>query len=237
MRTTTSIILAAVVQLVVAQDKPTRMDHSAWDMLLRKYVTEAGVVNYAGLKTDMTFERYLASLTRFAPQEAWTADEKKAYWINAYNAFTVKLICDNLPLKSIKDIGDPWKKKFIKIGKEMMDLDRIENGILRAQFDDPRVHFALSSASVSSPVLHNRAYTAATLSAQLEVAAKRFINDPLRNNLSESKLQLSSIFNRYKADFTKGGAVVQYLQRYTDMNLMPDAAISYLDDDWGLNGS
>lgn len=236
MRAIASLLLAAVVQLVTAQDKPTRMDHSAWDLLLRKYVSTAGAVDYTGIKADLTFERYLGSLSRFAPQDAWTADDKKAYWINAYNAYTVKLVCDNLPLKSIRDIGEPWKKKFIKIGGEMMDLDHIENGILRKEFDDPRIHFAINCASVSCPSLLNQAYHARTLNAQLDEATKRFINDPLRNKLGAEKMQLSSIFDWFKADFTKAGTVVQFIQRYTEVKLAANAAISYLEYDWGLNG-
>ncbi|MFZ1688044.1 MAG: DUF547 domain-containing protein, partial [Flavobacteriales bacterium] len=155
MRTITAILFCAAAQFATAQGKPTRMDHSAWDMLLRKYVSTAGVVDYTGIMADLTFDRYLASLSRFAPQEGWSVDDQKAYWINTYNAFTVKLVCDHLPLESIQDIGGPEKQKFIRIGGEMMDLGHIEEDILRKGFNDPRIHFAITNASVSGPVLSN----------------------------------------------------------------------------------
>ena len=236
MRMIAAILFCAAAQSVTAQGKPTRMDHSAWDMLLRKYVSTAGVVDYTGIKADLTFDRYLASLSRFAPQEAWSVDDKKAYWINVYNAFTVKLVCDHLPLESIQDIGGPEKQKFIRIGGEMMDLGHIEEDILGKGFNDPRIHFAITNASVSGPVLPNHAYAARTLNAQLDDAARRFINDPARNTVKENELRLSRIFDRFQEDFTGSGTIQEFLQRYTDVKLKPNTTVSYLEPDRTLNG-
>ncbi|NNK80819.1 MAG: DUF547 domain-containing protein, partial [Flavobacteriales bacterium] len=79
-------------------------DHSTWNSLLQKYVSEAGVVNYSAFKTNKEFQNYILTISGSHPDDSWSRDQKMAYWINAYNAFTVKLIIDNMPLRSIKDI-------------------------------------------------------------------------------------------------------------------------------------
>lgn len=168
-----------------------------------------------------------------------------AYWINAYNAFTIKLISNYYPIKSIKDIGSsiqipfvntPWDIKFITLGKEKMDLNTIEHGKLRKLFDDPRIHMALVCASKSCPILLNEAYDPKRLDAQLNQQAKAFLSDPFRNKISADNPQLSMIFKWYSMDFNKnGGSVREFINRYSSVKIKPDAKISHIDYDWGLN--
>ena len=104
--------------------------HEAWDALLKKYVSGTGKVNYKGLKTDKTkLEDYLKTLSNNAPEESWSKGEQMAFWINAYNAFTVKLIVDNYPLSSISKLhgGKPWDHKWIKIGAKTYSLNNLED--------------------------------------------------------------------------------------------------------------
>jgi len=148
------------------QDNP--INHQAWTNLLQKHVSQKGNVNYSGFVTDKAeLEKYLNHLTQNKPTNSWSEKAQLAYWINVYNAFTVKLIVDNYPVASIKDIkkGIPfistvWDIKFIEFNNETIDLNKVEHGILRKQFDEPRIHFAINCASFSCPRLLNEAYTA-----------------------------------------------------------------------------
>lgn len=221
--------------------------HDAWTTLLQKHVDAKGQVSYKGMKQDAALlNTYLNTLSDCPPSTDWTKEERLAYWINAYNAFTVKLIIDHYPVKSIKDIGPKlaiplvnsvWDVKFFKIGGVEMSLNQIEHDILRKEFEEPRIHFAIVCASFSCPVLLNRAYTADAMERQLQAQAVAFINDPLRNRVSADRLELSSIFNWFKGDFTKKGTLQAFVANYAKVKVSDKAKVSYLDYDWNLNGN
>ena len=144
------------------------INHTIWDELLQKHV-DSGKVDYKGFIRDSSkFDKYLRLLKENHPnRKNWTEEERLAYWINAYNAFTLKLIIDNYPVESIKDIkkGIPfvnsvWDIKFIKIEAATYDLNNIEHGIIRAKFSEQRIHFAVNCASVSCPDLADSSYNA-----------------------------------------------------------------------------
>lgn len=229
-----SLIVEMVVDKVVAEVVET-IDHKPFDDLLRKYVTILGDVNYDGIKGNAEFDRYLSTLSNTPPRETWTRAEKMSYWINAYNAFTIKLILDHLPVASIKDIPSPWKTKFFQIDGKDFDLNTIEHEVLRAQFSDPRIHFAINCASASCPKLLNRAYLPESLERQLAAAARDFINDPKRNVISEDELRLSKIFDWFENDFTKETDLIGYISKYANIPVNADAKVRYLDYDWSLN--
>lgn len=216
---------------------PAAFDHSAFDKLLKKYVNSSGRVNYKGFKSEeKAFDAYLARLSHNPPKATDTRAEQMAFWINAYNAYTIRLILDNYPLKSIKDIGEPWKKEFFSIGGTKMSLDDIEHGILRKKFDDPRIHFALVCASISCPALRPEAYTAARLSAQLDAQGRAFLNDAGKNKLSASSAQLSNYFNWYKDDWNKNGqSVVKWVNKYAKTKISDNTKLGYMDYNWNLN--
>ncbi|WP_345795472.1 DUF547 domain-containing protein [Algoriphagus sp. CAU 1675] len=220
--------------------------HQIWDGLLRKHVSSDGKVNYKGFIQDRAeLEKYLDLLSQNAPdRKNWSKNQQLAYWINAYNAFTLKLIVDNYPTKSIRDLGpklkipllnDVWHYEFFQIGGQKSSLDEIEHSILRKEFDEPRIHFAINCASVSCPPLLNEAFVPEKLESQLDRVARAFINDPIRNKISPENLNLSSIFSWFKGDFTKKGSLVDFLNQYSKVKILASADISYLDYNWDLN--
>ena len=226
--------------------KASPVSHAIFNELLTKHVSKVGLVDYKGfIKDKAEFEKYLDMLSNNAPDEkAWSRDEQLAYWINAYNAFTIKLIIDHYPVKSIKDIkkgipfvSDTWTVNFFKIGGKSFDLNKIEHGIVRPKFNDPRVHFALNCASMGCPPLLNEAYTADKLSTQLDSQAKRFINDGTHNKIESSKkAKLSKIFSWFAGDFKKAApSVIEFINRYATTKLSASADLEYGDYDWKLN--
>lgn len=222
------------------------VDHSAFDRLLKKHVNEKGLVNYKGFKADeKAFNQYLATLSQNAPAASWSKSEQMAYWINAYNAYTIRLILDHYPVKSIKDIGSkiqipfvttPWAAEFFSIGGKKMSLDDIEHGTLRKKYNDPRIHFALVCASISCPRLRNEAYTAAKLESQLDDQGQDFLNNPAKNKISKTSAQLSKYFDWYKSDWAENGqSVVKWVNKYSKTKLDANAKITYQDYNWNLN--
>lgn len=240
-----SIILLSCQSTVPGMAGTRPPSHQAWNELLKANVSADGKVNYKGfIKEKAKLESYLKSISEHAPdRSAWSKDEQLAYWINAYNAFTVKLIVDNYPVNSIKDLGpklkiplikDVWHYKFFKIAGQESSLDEIEHSILRKEFEEPRIHFAINCASVSCPPLLNEAFEATTIDAQLDKVAKGFINSS-RNKITPDAIQISSIFSWFKGDFTKNGSLIDFLNKYSKIKIKADAKVTHLDYDWNLN--
>ena len=221
------------------------ISHTLFDQVLQKYVDTLGNVDYAGLAKDRsTFDSYIQLLSNNHPNtKNWSGKERLAYWINAYNAYTIQLILDHYPVAGIKEIknGIPfvnsvWDIKFINLGGEKFDLNNIEHGILRKEFADPRIHFALVCASMSCPKLQQFAFTAEQLDEQLDQAAREFFNAPYRNNITGNPIGLSKILSWYWTDF-KDTYVDRYalLEQYAETEIDRDAKIDFLDYDWSLN--
>lgn len=219
------------------------INHSDFSPILQKHVDVNGCVNYQSLQSDSsTLNKYLSRLENHHPNATWSENERKAYWINAYNAFTLQLIVRNYPVSSIKDLGGrlykvntPWDIRFIRIEGATYNLNNIEHDILRKEFNDPRIHFAINCASESCPVLLNEAYVADRLEAQLDSAAVRFINDPKRNSISATKAEISRIFLWFRGDFTESQSVKEFLSKYSQTPLTNSTEISYLPYNWLLN--
>lgn len=218
-----------------AKSDVTAVNHANWTALLQKNVSKSGVVNYKGFKKEgKALSTYLNELSANVPTKSWSRNATLAYWINAYNAYTVKLIVDNYPTKSIKDINDPWGKKFISLEGKKYSLEGIENEILR-KMDEPRIHFAINCASVSCPNLSNEAYTEANLEQQLKAAAKSFINDKSKNAITANKIEVSKIFDWFGDDFKKKGSVIDFLNLYSTTKINGNAQVNYKVYNWNLN--
>lgn len=225
------------------KEKP--VSHEQWDGLLKKHVSEDGTVNYKGFIQDSTIlNQYLGMISKGAPDpEKWSKDDQVAYWINAYNAYTVQLIIRNYPVKSIKDLGGglykintTWDIKFIEIGGEELDLNNIEHKILRKDFDEPRIHFAVNCASVSCPKLRNEAFVGNKLDAQLTDQTKDFLAMKGKNEFfGANKAEISKLFTWFSGDFKIDGSVIKFINKYAPTQLNEDAELSYKDYDWNLN--
>jgi hypothetical protein len=227
--------------------------HQAFDQLLKKHVTFKGyqsLVDYKGLKKS-TLDKYLDTLKNVTSKqfEGWDKNNQLAFLINSYNAFTLKLIVQNYPVKSIKDLGgflsSPWRKKFFKLFGKKTHLDHIEHELIRKNFDEPRIHFAVVCASIGCPPMQNFAFQGLLLEAQLEKAIVPFLLDINKNKLDPAKktLYVSKIFKWYGSDFDKKfGHYLNFLaprltQDPTQLKELKSKKwdIEYTDYSWKLN--
>lgn len=214
----------------------TKAQHQPWNQLLQKYVSTSGSVNYKGFKAEKGklngYINYLAKAN--APTSRQAA---MAFWINAYNAYTVKLIVDNYPTNSIRSLkgGKPWDAKFAKVGGKYYTLNDIEHKILRAKYFDPRLHFVLVCAAKSCPKLLNKAYTTANLNQELDRQARSFINNRAKNQISANSVKVSQLFNWYKKDFTKKTSLIGFINKYSKTKVSANAKVGYLNYSWKLN--
>ena len=210
--------------------------------LLQKHVTNEGVVDYKKFNGPK-LKKYLNYLEKTTVDVSWSNNKKKAFWINAYNAYTIYLILHALNTEKIKSITDikkegktAWKIPFVNVGGIKYSLDYIEHEILRKTLFDPRIHVGVNCASGSCPKLGNTAFTEENIEATLEQLMKDFINDTSRNKISKKKVQISSIFNWFQKDFTNNSSLIDYLNKYSETKINSNAKISYLKYDWSLNG-
>lgn len=231
--------------------------HTLWDELVQAHVRDKGSfsqVDYKAIIAEKAkLNRYLNSISNIprADFNRWSRDQRLAFLINAYNAFTVKLIVDHYPVKSIKDIGslftNSWKKKFFKLFGQQTHLDYIEHDLIRgnSEFSEPRIHFAVVCASIGCPKLPAKAFTANNLETLLESGTIAFLSDTSRNRYvaNKRKLQLSKIFDWYGKDFVpKYGSVQSFVAKYVTQDPAEQALITnkkvslgFLDYDWSLN--
>lgn len=210
-------------------------DHSIFNNLLQKHVSENGKVNYSGFQKDKAeLKAYIKHLTENSSSESWSKNDQLAYWINAYNALTIDLILRNYPTKSIKDIKNPWDQRLWKFGKQWLSLNHIEHQILR-KMDEPRIHFAIVCASVSCPKLQNEAFIASKLDEKLTSATREFLSDSSKNQLSENTIKLSKVFRWFKKDFEQQGSLIDFLNLYSDFKISNKAKKTFMDYNWDLN--
>lgn len=212
------------------------VDHSQFDALLKKYVNTDGLVDYKGFANDRPLlNGYLNQLAELDPNNEWSVQELLAYYINLYNAVTIELMLDHPDVESIKDIKGAWTKGRARVQGRTLSLGGIENGILR-KMNEPRIHFAINCASISCPPLLRQAYTASEINEQLEMATTAFINSE-KNNITETKAELSSIFKFYTKDFYRNGSesLLPYINKYSKIDVEAGSPVTFLDYNWGLN--
>lgn len=237
------------------QAEPFDQNHSVWASVLNEVVTVSGSqsqVDYRGLSNSHPkLAQYLEQLSSVTNTqfEGFSRANQIAFLINSYNAFTLKLVTEHYPVRSIRNIktpaATPWKHRFLKLLGEMRHLDEVEHELLRPRFKEPRVHFALVCAAKGCPMLDPKPYLGSTLEAQLDLATRRFIRDKERNrfNADQRLFEISSIFDWFKEDFgTSSEAVAHFVARYLDAAPSEleqlrsgKIRITYLDYDWDLN--
>lgn len=225
-------------------DGPT-FDHAVLDGLLKKHVSEGGWVDYAALREDAKpLDRYIASLAD-APFDELGRDEKLALLINGYNAFTLRLILDHYPLKSIKDIPAEkrWDARRWKIGGNTWSLTQIEHEQVRPKFEEPRIHFALVCAAVGCPPLRGEAYVGSRVEEQLEEQT-RYVHDNdkwFRFEPQQNTAHLTSLYKWYGGDFEQvAGSVLKYAARYAPpleaaLDAGKEPKVEWQNYDWTLN--
>lgn len=207
--------------------------HETFDALLKKHVSAEGKVNYKNFQADkVALDSYIKKLADNAPQDSWSKNDKLAYWINAYNALTIKTIILNYPLTKITDLdaGKTWDVKRFTLGGKKLSLNDIENTILRPM-GDARIHFAINCAAKSCPPLLNKAFTATNMNDLLESRTKSFINSSA-NTLKMNEIKVSKIFDWYGKDF---GNLVVFINKYAKIQVNTTAKISFMEYDWRLN--
>jgi len=224
------------------------VDHSLFGRLLDKHVKD-GVVDYQGFQQEeKNLDQYLKVLQETDTKKL-TPNGRLAFYINAYNAWTIKLILSAYPgIDSIWDLGSrifkwksPFQKEIVRIEGKKMSLDDLEHGIIRPRFKDPRVHFTVNCASISCPPLISEPYEGPTLDQQLDASVRSFLNNPERNRLEGNTLYVSKIFKWFAEDFNDDvvGFFLQYAEEELKQRLRAGRdrlKVKYLDYDWGLNG-
>ena len=221
--------------------------HELFDQVLQKYVDSQGRVDYAGLKSDSgTLQSYLDLLAVNAPSDKASFQTGLAFWINAYNALTIKGVLDHYPTTSVRKIklfGGFFSRIKFQVGGRSYTLNNIEHDIIRYEFGDPRTHFALVCASLGCPILENRAFVPETLEERLDNATANFINNPGKVHLDRENrvLYLSQIFEWYAEDFENThNNVIDFIAEYlpdTDAAFLEreKVQIQYVQYDWHLN--
>ncbi len=224
-------------------------DHARFDLVLKKYVDEKGMVDYNGVAKDRQFSEYMQSLER-AKVENLSYDGQLAFWLNAYNAVTIDKVIKEKPKKSVRETLIPglWTStaffttpEHTVAGKELSQ-DDIEHEILRKEFKDPRIHFAIICASRGCPLLPKTAYTESNVQSSLEVETRKYLNSSrgTRIDPAENTLYLSKLFDWFADDFIqKSGSVLEFMRPYLREETLSfierSPKISYLEYDWALN--
>jgi hypothetical protein len=239
--------------------------HEPWDRFLKKHVGEDGFVDYAGAAADPAdLASYLLSVSEASPDSHPARFPSQAdqlgYWLNAYNAWVVATVLEYYPIASVRDVPSPpavvpGEARFflgqrVDIGGRRISLLRLEQGIILRRFDDPRLHFALVSATRGAPRLSRDAYIPGLLNTQLDAAAYRFVAEDRNVYVAGSEeLQLSQIFRWYRRNFTRwlderdeGPATLHaYVSRYAEgpkaeaLARCIDCPVQTIQFDWRLN--
>lgn len=228
--------------------RPNGVDHSLFTQVLAEHVKN-GAVDYKAIKTDPRFPRYIAMLQKSNP-EVLAGEEKLAFWINAYNAFTMQYVLDKYPIKSLMNKlsyvtgGGAFKTRFININGRKYSLNDIENDIIRPM-GDPRIHFALVCGAKSCPPLRPEAYVAGRLSEQMNEQGRLFMSQPDKNrfDFEKNEIAISKIFDWFKDDFRQSGkSELEFISRYLPpeqaQKLLAQAGtikVKYTEYNWDLN--
>ncbi len=229
------------------------IDHSVWSRILKQHLSRDGngINRFSYAKTTAgdiaALSAYVEKLSNI-PISNFNRDEQKAFWINLYNALTVKVVLAAYPVKSIRDIDispglfarGPWDKKLIEVEGEAVSLNDIEHRILRPAWQDPRLHYALNCAAIGCPNLRNVAFTSSNTENLLEAAARDYVNNPRGADIVDETLTVSSIYVWFAEDFGKSdAAIIAHLRRYAEAELLEKLAgidaIGGMAYNWGLN--
>jgi hypothetical protein len=224
-------------------------DHSKFDWVLKRYVDDKGLVDYNSIARDQQFSEYMQSLES-AKVENLSYDGQLAFWLNAYNAVTVDKVIKKKPKKSVRETLVPglWTStKFFttrehNVANRLLSPDDIEHEIIRKEFKDPRIHFAIICASSGCPPMPRIAYTEENVQTRLEEETRKYLNSPrgTRIDQAENTLYVSKIFTWFGDDFVqKSGSFLAFMRPYLNEETLSfierKPMISYLEYNWALN--
>lgn len=229
------LTIALVVLFAFFQSAHAADFFSNANQFFAKYVKE-GQVNYSGIKSNASDLNSLISEIASFDLKSANANTQKAFMINAYNILAIKGIIDKYPVKGPMNVNKFFDNKAYTVAGEKMSLNGLEKGKLYPLAKDPRLHFVLVCAAVSCPKLASFAFTPNKLEQQLESQTKKALNDSGFIRKNKNKLQISEIFNWYKADFTKSGkSVLEYINGYLNEKVASNTKVSYYTYNWDLN--
>ncbi len=236
-----------------ALDSAPPEQYPRFTQLLRKHV-RSGRVDYRALKTDAELAKTVAQFTVTNPESMKTREAQMAFWINAYNVFTLKLIADHYPVKSINELHSApglisatvlgrtvWDRYTFQIGGQPYTLNKIEHEILRAKYQDFRIHGAINCASKSCPPLRSEAFEPSRLNEQLDDQMRQFLSSPFHNRYDAASdiLYLSKIFDWFSGDFERNGKLPDSIKPFLSDEIRrragPRTRIRFIDYDWSLN--
>ncbi|MDJ0643978.1 MAG: DUF547 domain-containing protein [Erythrobacter sp.] len=235
-------------RFATSETSEATIDHSIWNDMLQEYVIEdpggVNLVEYDRMKEEAAGDlaSYLQAMQEVAIED-FGADEQFAFWVNLYNAATVDVILKNMPVDSIRDIGllgtGPWKDDAVTVAGRTLSLDNIEHDILRPEWRDVRIHYAVNCASIGCPNLAREAYTGSRLEEMLDAAASAYINHPRGFGGESGRIVASSIFDWYRGDWGSVADVLDHAREYAEgptAELLDGAkGIEMYDYDWALN--
>jgi len=248
-----AVIIACLLALGWTAGAAAQDPHAPWDAILAEYLvqSEDGVnrFRYDALRYDRedraALDTYVETLEAATPSQM-DEDAAFAYWANLYNAVTIKLIVDEDPERSIRDIKPhpfaigPWGVDRVTVEGEALSLDNIEHDIMRVRYEAALVHYAVNCASIGCPNLKATAWRAGTLHEDLEAAARAYVNHPRGVSAVRGGIEVSRIYRWYREDFGDGEAgVIEHLRRYAEPGLA-----AHIEDnpnirgrqyDWDLN--
>lgn len=234
------------------EDNPLTIFHGDWQTLLDRYLDSehpSGIArfDYANVTAAdrALLGKYLIEMQAIDPR-AYSRNEQRAYWINLYNAQTVALILDYFPVKSIREIEGglfdlgPWDEEVLTVAGIKLTLNDIEHRLLRPQWRDPRIHYALNCASLGCPNLAPQAFTGANTETLLDAGARAYINHPRGASFDGKRLKVSTIYKWFRVDFGDSEqGVISHLAEYAEPELRKrleayDRRLKYAYD-WDLN--
>lgn len=217
---------------------PGTFPHEILDGVLSAHVRD-GRVDYRAIQADRAaIDTYVAHLAAVSPSSDPalfpTTDHQLAYWINAYNALAITAVIDRPGLGTVVDdkVDFFYSTRYL-LGGEKVSLYRLENGIVRPTFRDPRVHFALNCQSGGCPVLPSRAFPADGLDAFLEAETRTFCTNPEKVRVEGNVVHASQIFEWYADDFESAGGALGFLRKYRT-DIPEGATLTYIPYDWTL---
>ncbi len=214
--------------------QPTAQDYKVFDKLLKTYVDPNGRVNYKMLTKEKTAINQVLDQWQKINTQKLNEKARLAFYINLYNLTTLKVIADNYPIKSIKDIkgGKIWDIGLMVLNGKSYSLNELENQLIRGQYKEPRIHFLINCGAKSCPPLHTEAFTEKNIDELMDKRTRQFINDALSNTITPKQIKISKIFDWYQTDF---GNLVSFINRYSKTKVLNNAKISFMDYDWDLN--